>query len=173
MYVQGDLLGDPLEHRKARGAFFTPPEICKFLTEWAVRSSGDVVLEPSCGEASFLLEAARRLRSLGAQPTSLRDQLHGAEIHEASVEAATTILNEKGFGASIEACNFFDLSARPAYDAVIGNPPYVRYQQFSGEARAKGLRAALAQGVRLTGLASSWAAFVIHGSQFLKPGGRL
>ncbi len=56
---------------------------------------------------------------------------------------------------------------------MVGNPPYVRYQQFTGEARAKGLRAALAQGVRLTGLASSWAAFTIHAAQFLKPEGRL
>jgi hypothetical protein len=56
---------------------------------------------------------------------------------------------------------------------VIGNPPYVRYQSFTGEARARALRAALAAGVRLTGLASSWAAFTIHASRFLRPGGRL
>ncbi len=41
------------------------------------------------------------------------------------------------------------------------------------EARSKALRAALAQGVRLTGLSSSWAAFTIHSAQFLKPTGRL
>jgi len=59
------------------------------------------------------------------------------------------------------------------YDAVIGNPPYVRYQSFSGEARARSLEAALRQGVRLTGLASSWAAFTVHASSYLKPEGRL
>ena len=35
------------------------------------------------------------------------------------------------------------------------------------------MRAALAQGVRLTGLASSWAAFTIHASEFLNDAGRL
>src|SRR6185312_10193847 len=69
--------------------------------------------------------------------------------------------------------DLFDHADWPAFDAVIGNPPYIRYQQFIGEARAKGLRAALAQGVPLTGLASSWAAFTIHAAQFLKPEGRL
>ena len=59
------------------------------------------------------------------------------------------------------------------FDAVIGNPPYVRYQNFAGEARARAQRAALAAGVRLTGLSSSWAAFTIHASRFLRPEGRL
>ena len=58
-------------------------------------------------------------------------------------------------------------------DYVMGNPPYIRYQDFTGESRAKALRAALRDGVRLNGLASSWAAFVVHASAFLKPGGRL
>src|SRR6185295_18716215 len=47
------------------------------------------------------------------------------------------------------------------------------YQSFTGLSRAKALAAALSQGVRLGGLASSWAAFVIHAASFLKPDGRL
>ncbi|MDP9479947.1 MAG: SAM-dependent methyltransferase [Actinomycetota bacterium] len=58
--------------RKARGAFFTPPELCNFVADWAVRSSSDTVLEPSCGEAAFLLAAGERLRTLGA-PGMLAD----------------------------------------------------------------------------------------------------
>lgn len=166
-------MSDTLVLRKARGAFFTPPDICRFLTEWAVRTPTDLVLEPSCGEACFLLEAGRRLQSLDANQVSWNDRLHGVEIHESSAGAARQVLAQHGFDATIAVGDFFDLPARPAYDAVIGNPPYVRYQQFAGEARAKGLLAALAQGVRLTRLASSWAAFVVHGAQFLKPNGRL
>jgi len=58
-------------------------------------------------------------------------------------------------------------------DAVIGNPPFVRYQEHRGDARRKASAAALKQGVRLSGLASSWAALLIHASGFLKPDGRL
>lgn len=61
----------------------------------------------------------------------------------------------------------------PIYDVVIGNPPYIRYQDFSGESRARSRAAALRGGVSLTGLASSWAAFTIHSALFLKNGGRL
>lgn len=51
--------------------------------------------------------------------------------------------------------------------------PFVRYQSFAGDFLVKALKAALAQGVRLTGLASSWAAFAVHAIGHLKPGGRL
>lgn len=159
--------------RKARGAFFTPAEITDFLACWAVRSASDTLLEPSCGEAAFLLSAAARLDELGMSRESIQRQLHGIEIHESSARSAKERLQEVGFGASVEVANFFDCTPRPEFDAVVGNPPYVRYHQFSGIDRAKSLQAALAQGVRLTGLASSWAAFTIHAAQFLKPEGRL
>ena len=160
--------GEGLTVRKARGAFFTPAEITRFISDWAVRSAADSVLEPSCGEAAFLLAAGRRLSELGGT-----GHLHGIEIHQPSAVAAGEVLHAAGLKADIRVSDFFDCPPEPRFDAVVGNPPYIRYQQFRGEARGKSLEAALAAGVRLTGLASSWAAFVIHASQFLKPEGRL
>ncbi len=58
-------------------------------------------------------------------------------------------------------------------DAIIGNPPYIRYQEHVGIARKRSRAAALAQGVRLSGLASSWAALLVHACAFLKKEGRL
>jgi adenine-specific DNA methylase len=164
---------DSLAERKQRGAFFTPPVLSRFIADWAVRTSDDVILEPSCGEASFLLAAGDRLRRIGANKLLWGDQLHGIEIHRASAKTAASVLGEERFDATIRVADFFDVKSTPAYDAVIGNPPYIRYQDFSGDARVKGLEAALANGVRLSRLASSWAAFVVHAAQFLKPAGRL
>ena len=48
------------------------------------------------------------------------------------------------------------------FDVVVGNPPFIRYQQHVGEARRVSAQAALAQGVRLSGLASSWAALLVR-----------
>lgn len=48
---------------------------------------------------------------------------------------------------------------------MIGNPPFVQYQDFSGEARARSRAAALRAGVPLTNLVSSWAAFAVHSAQ--------
>jgi len=167
------IIPDTAQLRKERGAFFTPPEICHFLVDWAVRSKTDTILEPSCGEAEFMLSAASRLRLLGGTASQSRTNLQGIEIHEPSAGAAMQILQKAGFDCDIRVIDFFDVPARPIYDVVLGNPPFVRYQQFSGSARAKGLEAALAQGVRLTLLANAWAPFVVHASQVLKPQGRL
>lgn len=158
--------------RKERGAFFTPPEISSFLVDWAIRGASETVLEPSCGEASFLLPAGVRLQQLGRQRLS-SGQLHGVEVHEASANEAGRLLNDAGFAAEIRVADFFDVEPTSSFDVVVGNPPYIRYQNFSGDLRARALRAALTQGVGLTKLASSWAAFVVHATRFLKPSGRL
>jgi adenine-specific DNA-methyltransferase len=160
---------DTPELRKARGAFFTPTEVCRHLADWAIRTPQDAVLEPSCGEAAFLLAAAERMSSLGPGP----GLLHGVDVHPASARAARRILAGTGHPTQIEVADFFTLPPRPTFDAVIGNPPFVRYQEFTGAARSLSRAAALQAGVNLTRLASSWAAFTVHSALFLKPGGRL
>jgi adenine-specific DNA-methyltransferase len=160
-------------HRKARGAFFTAPEIADFIVRWAVRDASDRVLEPSCGEAAFLLSAATRLRKFGVQRADVTSQLHGHDIHPVSVAGASTLLASHQLSASLTIGDFFERAPDQSFDAVVGNPPYVRYQSFVGKARAVALEAALRQGVRLNGLASSWAAFTVHAASFLKPQGRL
>ncbi len=166
--------------RKARGAFFTPPPIAEFLSRWAIRTPEARVLDPTCGEAVFLLAAAARLESLGATPDGIAAQLAGVDLHKPSLDASGALLAEAGARAKLVRSNFFELPT-PAQigdkvgwqDAVIGNPPFVRYQEHSGHVRKRSVAAALEQGVRLSGLASSWAATLVHASAFLRPSGRL
>lgn len=159
--------------RKARGAFFTPVALTEFMCRWAVRQTTDRVLEPSCGDAVFLRAAARRLKALDASDASFTDQLDGVEIHEASAATALAAMRSDGVSAKVWVGDFFDYPSDQKYDAIVGNPPYVRYQNHAGAARSRSIEAALAQGVRLSGLSSSWAAFVVHASSFLKSDGRL
>lgn len=160
---------DTAEARKLRGAFFTPPQICRFVAEWAIRSTDDVVLEPSCGDAEFLLAAGARLADLGAS-----GELRGAELHAESAETARQRLAEAGYvDVPIDVGDFFRLEPTRDVTAVVGNPPYVRYQTHAGDDRTASRAAALRAGVSLTGLASSWAAFTVHSAEFLAPGGRL
>jgi len=157
--------------RKARGAFFTPVELCDYLCRWAIRHATDRVLEPSCGEAAFLLAAARRLDELGAPADP--GQLVGVELHSDSATAARGLVAAAGRPAAVTVGDFFAEPGERRFDAVIGNPPYVRYQGFTGPSRLASRRAALHGGVGLTALASSWAAFTVHAAEFLRPGGRL
>jgi adenine-specific DNA-methyltransferase len=155
--------------RKARGAFFTPDGITAHLAEWAIREPSDLVLEPSAGEAAFLVAAVARLRVLG----NVSPEVHGVEIHRASAVVARERVTSSGGRPRIEVQDFFLSMPAAKFSAVIGNPPFVRYQDFAGESRDRARFAALQQGVALSGLASSWAAFVVHSAAHLKPGGRL
>jgi hypothetical protein len=77
--------------------------------------------------------------------------------------------------AMILTTDFFQLQPErlPKVDAILGNPPYIRYHGFRGQTRGRALDRARAQGIELTGLASSWAHFVAHSGAFLQPRGRL
>lgn len=171
----------PSAERKQRGAFFTPPEVAKFLTGWAIRSPNDLVLEPTCGEAAFLMPAVACLRELGASPEAISRQIFGVDVHEGSLAVTSDSLGRMGVSPTLIADSFFSLDAPdgllpspiPSVTAVVGNPPFIRYQQFSGAERAKAQAVALRQGVRLNGLANSWAALLVHASAFLQPQGRL
>ncbi len=171
---------DDARARKTRGAFFTPPEIADFLARFAIRDASARVLDPTCGEAVFLLAAGERLKKLKAKPAAVREQLSGVDVHGPSLANSADLLAAQGHGALLFESDFFNVLTPSQIgdsvgwqDAVIGNPPFVRYQEFNGDERKRAQAAALAQGVRLSKLASSWAHTLVHSTAFLKPSGRL
>jgi adenine-specific DNA-methyltransferase len=172
---------DGLLARKTRGAFFTPPAIAQFLANWAIADDPNArLLDPTCGDGVFLLAAGERLRQLGAPASAIEERVTGVDVHELTLAHARAHLREDRLRATLIHGDFFNLST-PAQigaevgwqDAVVGNPPFVRYQEYGVDARKRAASAALVQGVRLNGLASSWAPLLVHAAGFLKPEGRL
>jgi adenine-specific DNA methylase len=156
--------------RKQLGAFYTPKPIADALTDWAIREPSDLVLDPSFGGLVFLDAARTRLMRLGADEPS-RGHIFGADIdqlaHEHSSEAMPYAHLVRG--------DFFELSPGseiPLVSAVVGNPPYVRYQDWDRD-QSQAFRVAQQAGVNFSRLASIWAPFVVHATSFLRPGGRL
>ena len=152
---------------KAFGAFYTGAVVAEFLVRWAVRSADDTVMDPSFGGGVFLEAAAARLRDLGGDGS----QVYGVELDREVYTRVSQELREIS-AENLVLSDFFAVAPDdlPPLDAVVGNPPFIRYQSFSGErasARAK------AQGVTLSKLVSSWAPFLVYSAAFLKPGGRL
>lgn len=159
--------------RKALGAFYTPLPMAAKMVEWAMRTTTDRVLDPSFGGLVFLEAASQRLRELGATPALARTRLYGADLDSEACDAAIT--SRIAAPSALVQGDFLALNPGaelPEVEAVIGNPPYVRYQLHNGSS-ASGRRVALAAGLNLTRLASSWAPFVIHSANFVAPGGRL
>jgi len=172
--------GQP-EARKARGAFFTPPAIASFLARWAIAGRPTAkVLDPTCGDGAFLVCVAEMLGELTGDPVRVGSQVFGVDVHSGSLTRATQELRSRGLDAELLEADFFGLrppteqvAELPGMDAIVGNPPFIRYQRHAGEARRLSREAALRQGVRLSGLASSWAALLIHAGGFLNADGRL
>ncbi len=153
------------EDRKALGAFYTDEAVARFLVSWALRKGRGAVLDPSCGDGRFLEIAGR----LGAR------RLVGCDLSGQALQTARDRLRTAGLDMEAYASDFFALEpeAVEPVEAVVGNPPFIRYQRFTGESRRRALRSALRLGVRLSRLTSSWAPFLLHAVQFLRPGGDL
>lgn len=161
------------ETAKLLGAFYTDAQVADFLVWWAVRGPQETVLDPSFGGGVFLRSACKRLLALGGQPAM---QIHGAEIDpQVHSRIADKLTGEFGVVREhLQRADFFSLDpGTHQVDAVVGNPPFIRYQHFTGETRRQALAGAARQGVPLTKLSSSWAPFLVQSSAMLKEGGRL
>lgn len=156
------------DEQKRLGAFYTPRSLADYLVRWAVRTPADRVLDPACGEAVFLASVAARLSELGQ--TALPDQVVGFEIDSRAAHHAQDAVP---VARVVQGDFFFQPAKWRWFDAVVGNPPYIRYHYFSGPVRERALALSRQEGVTLTQLTSSWAPFVIHASTFLKDSGRL
>jgi adenine-specific DNA-methyltransferase len=156
---------------KERGAYYTDDLAADFLVRWSLPASNrkERVLDPSFGGGVFLRAAARSRCAERA--------IYGVEIEETTFGAVGgDLVRSHGLQPDqLIHADFFavDPHSLPQMDAVVGNPPFIRYQRFTGASRDIALRRSREAGVLLPKLASSWAPFVVHSVRFLREGGRL
>jgi len=142
--------------RKRLGQFFTPSDVAETLVKWVAPQADETILDPSCGDGEFLRchpKAVGIDLDWGACSDALKNAPQSEVIHS----------------------DFFRWAAAAdrRFEAVVGNPPFVRYQHFNGEMRKLALRLALRNGARISGLTSTWAPFIVVAASLLKPRGRL
>jgi len=142
--------------RKTRGAYYTPPEVVRALTRWAARRPSERMIDPSCGDGRFL----------AAHPNSV-----GVEQDARALAVARNAAS----GSLIHQGDFFGWAAQTheRFDCAAGNPPFIRYQRFTGEVRRTALDLCARHGAEFTALCSSWAPFLVATATLLKPGGRM
>ncbi|MGN6373002.1 MAG: N-6 DNA methylase [Solirubrobacteraceae bacterium] len=161
-----------LDHQRALGAYYTPPDVARALTLWALRDSSGPVLDPSYGICRFLDAAVDVLAAAGVDRPARA--VHGVDIDAVATSATTQGLLRRGALVSqFTHGDFFSLRPDPRFAAVLGNPPYIRHQWQDPDVKAAAARAMNAAGVTLSRRASLWAPFLIHADRFLRPGGRL
>ena len=133
--------------QKLRGGYYTPAVVAEFLAAWAIQSDSARVLEPSCGDGAMLSTALARLRALGAKEFSIVQCVLGVEIDEGEAEKARARIgaNDRLLRDCVKTQDFFSvchamLVKGQRFDAVLGNPPFIRYQEFAesnGRSRSK------------------------------------
>lgn len=168
-----------LDLDKLRGGYYTSAEVAAWLCAWAIRSPKDRVLEPSCGDGAFLEAAATRYTELGANSRTIASHLTGIEIIQAEATRARARLSGlfgNRAGDVVKTADFFEWwqdSKQPAFDAVVGNPPFIRYQTFPEPHRGRAMEIMAGQGLSPNRLTNIWVPFVVAAVASLRPGGRL
>lgn len=175
---------------KLRGGYYTPPDVARFLARWAVRSPTCSILEPSCGDGAILQAAAEVLSERGATLDQVAGSLYAVEVLPAEANKARDRLIQMGVQLPpnhLHSGDFFAycenlLSRGPllgpglatqTFDAVIGNPPFIRYQNFDREHQEIAFRLMRSAGLHPNRLTNTWAAFLVASTLLLGPHGRL
>ena len=150
----------------------TPPAVAALLVRWALRSAGDVVLDPEPGPGAFLLESARRLQALGTAVEGIIQQLCGIDSRPETATILRKALNAGELPANLRSIRTGGLFTPPSspVDVLTGNLPFQR------QSDVEILRSAVS---RLPEAAGCWrltdpqCLLLIYSAGFLKPGGRM
>lgn len=167
-----------LSPEKLRGGYYTPPNIAAWLAAWAVTSPDDSILEPSCGDGSILIASVARLMSLGASKHNIAKSVRGIELIGFEADAArkslATLIGKRA-ESIVEVADFFSWHSNNErrFSAVVGNPPFIRYQSFPEPSRSRAMKLMENVGLRPNKLTNIWVPFVVAATESLVEGGRL
>ena len=115
------------------GIVLTPKHVCTLFCDLVNLKSEDVVLDPCCGTAGFLVSAMHNMISKTKDAEKIRkikrEQLHGYELQPYMFTIATTNMILRGDGKSNLICDDFlaqDSNRLQLKGATVGmmNPPY-------------------------------------------------
>lgn len=159
--------------QKLRGGYYTPSDLAAFIAAWVREIRPSKLLEPSCGDGAFLQAVA----DVGGMETAdvLGFELDSEEAGKAARRASelglhqTTIRSEDFLGWAV--ANMSPGGER--FDAVVGNPPFVRYQFLPPNFQSCAALVFEALGLKFTKHTNAWVPFILASMSLLRPGGRL
>ena len=168
---------EKLSPQKLRGGYYTPQTIAEFLCRWSIQEDTDSVLEPSCGDGSFIEAAIRRFKGLGMDGKNIDGKIKGIELIEEEALKADERAKDLGLKSkTIVNSDFFhyvESNKAVKYDAIIGNPPFIRYQNFPEEHRELAIKMMQDLGMKPNKLTNIWVPFLVVSASLLNENGRL
>ena len=157
--------------RLALGQWFTPPQVADLTLSLVLPDPAESrrLIDPACGDGVFL----DRARARGVSEADLV----GVDIDDAAATACRSRLPH----ARVVTGDIFAVDVGTGFDAVVGNPPYVRQERLSGAAKRQMVATLAADWPdtssseleQLVGRGDLAAAFILHSLHLARPGARL
>ena len=150
------------EHLYSFGQFFTPFEVAVFMCRWVMQENNDTkIYDPAFGLGSFYFAAKSLSENIKFSGMEVDNKIYNFFNQNFSNQDSITI-----------DCNNYFESWGKKYEAIICNPPYMRFQKFKGRKKVfsdfeRNLN------VKLIGYTNIASAFLIKSLSELKYNGRL
>ncbi|GAB4004892.1 HsdM family class I SAM-dependent methyltransferase [Nocardioides ultimimeridianus] len=119
-YERG-LASDP--GRRGRGAFYTPPALVAWVLDRALPQEAGRVLDPACGTGHFLVAAAERVGARAVWGSDL--DAEAVEVARARLHALDPSLTDADLSERVRYADGLTCWDGEAFDAVVGNPPFL------------------------------------------------
>ncbi|WP_421945032.1 HsdM family class I SAM-dependent methyltransferase [Pedobacter sp.] len=161
-----------VDQKKKLAAYYTPQKVTNILSDWAIRSPNDLVLEPSFGGCNFLISSMDTLDKLGS--VEAMKNIYGFDIDA----QAFRILSEIGIDTSNFILGDFLTSnelieKKVEVNVILGNPPYLPIQKLEEEYKKQLIGKFKNRGFSIPKRSSLWVYFVIQSFEYLRMGGRM
>ena len=156
---------------KLRGGYYTPEPIARFICNWAIDINTKGILEPSCGDGIFLKEAAKKVIEINPN-LSIEDTIVGIELFEKEAKKASI------YGTKVIYGDFFgfykdNIEGKQKFDVIIGNPPFIRYQNVDTDSREIAFQLMRNAGLHPNKLTNIWLPFLVLSALVLSKNGKL
>jgi methylase of polypeptide subunit release factors len=144
----------PTSDKKTNGAFFTPQLITDFIVSQTITSPDQTVCDPSCGCGAFLISATAFISNKYRKSIidTIVENIYGVDIAGYSIRRTKILLSllalkngedvsgikfnlETGDSLTIDWNKIFSRTITNGFDVVIGNPPYVKFQDLNKKLR--------------------------------------
>ena len=157
---------------KLRGGYYTDERLASFMLKWVLDGNTKRLLEPGCGDGNFLSALSKLNHSNLEEVDAFEIEPEEASVarqRSASVETAeVNVYNRDYLKWSV-----INLQNRDTYDAVVGNPPFVRYQYLDDDLQNYAKKIFEYHNLSFTRHTNLWVPFVVAAMSQLRAGGKL
>jgi len=155
--------------QKSSGSYYTPDTLADFLISKVAGhfkgKNGIRILEPSCGDGSFL-------KALSRSAFEGRSVIEAVELKTSTIKKAKAPQKTRS-EVTFHNEDFLHFRSTKTYDLVIGNPPYIKRKLLKLRQKERCRQIHNVAGLLNRAISNIWTAFLIKSAQHLSSDGVL